>query len=98
LVGYELIKALRISKLLMASPLSPISHHESLSNNEALVVHLKDKQSCDQQRKPEIKSSKPSFKLVRDILIKKWVIVKKDHQLRGFTKVTSLLEALGIPS
>jgi hypothetical protein len=46
-VGYEFIKALRISKLSIVSPLSPVSHHESLSNNEALAVHPKDKQSCD---------------------------------------------------
>jgi hypothetical protein len=98
LVGYELIKALRISKLSLLSPWSPVSHHESLLNNEALVVHPKDKQSCDRQRKPKIKSSKPSFKLVRDILTKKWVVTKKDRQLRGLTKVASLLKVLGMPS
>jgi hypothetical protein len=71
LVGYKLIKASCISKLSLLSTLSPGSHHESLLNNEDLVVHPKDKQRCDQQRKPKIKSSKSSFKLVRDILTKK---------------------------
>jgi hypothetical protein len=84
LVGYELIKALLISKLSLLSPLSPISHRESLLNNEVLVAHPKGKQSCDRRRKPKIKSSKPSFKLVRDILTKKWIIIKKDQQLRDF--------------
>jgi hypothetical protein len=85
LVGYELIKALRISMLSLLSTLSSITHYESLLNNEALIVHPKDKQSRDRQRKPKIKSSKPSFKLVRDILIKKWVVVKKDRQLCGLS-------------
>jgi hypothetical protein len=47
LVGYELIKALCISMLSLLFPLSPVNHHESLLNNEALVVHLKGKQRCD---------------------------------------------------
>jgi hypothetical protein len=42
LVGHKLIKDLRNLKLSAVPPISPSSHHESLSNNEAFVAHLKD--------------------------------------------------------
>jgi hypothetical protein len=93
LVGYELFKILRNLKLSLVPPLSLFSHHESLSNNEAFVVHPKDNQSYDRQRKLKIKLRKPSFKLIRDMLIRKWVVVKKIRPLCGLMEVASLLKA-----
>jgi hypothetical protein len=46
LAGHELIKALRNFKLSSVSPLSPSNRHEPSLNNEAIVVHSKETQSC----------------------------------------------------
>jgi hypothetical protein len=97
LIGHELIKDLRNLKLSTVPPMSPSSRHETLSNNEAFVVHLKGNQSYDRQQRLKIKSRKWSFKLVCDMLTKKWVIFKKDRPVRGLMEVASLLEALGMP-
>jgi hypothetical protein len=74
--------------------MSPSSRYESLSNNEAFVVYLKGNQSYDRQMRLKIKSRKPSFKLVCDMLTKKWIVVKKDQPLCGLMEVASLLKAL----
>jgi hypothetical protein len=79
LVGHELIKALRNFKLSLVSPLSPSNRHESSLNSEAIVVHLKWTQSRYPRRKIKFKSSKPGFTVVRDLLTKKWIVVKKDR-------------------
>jgi hypothetical protein len=55
LVGHELIKVLRNLELSLVPPLSPSRHHESLSNNEAFVVHPKGNHIYDRQRKLKIK-------------------------------------------
>jgi hypothetical protein len=78
LVGHELIKALRNLELSMIPHLSPSSHHESPSHNEALVVQSKGNQSYNRQRKLKIKSRKSGFKLVRDMLTMKLVVVNND--------------------
>jgi hypothetical protein len=58
LIGHELIKDLRNLKLSTVPPMFPSSRHETLSNNEAFVVHLKGNQSYDRQRRLKIKSRK----------------------------------------
>jgi hypothetical protein len=79
LVGHELIKALSIFKLSLVPPLSPSSRHESPPNINAIVVHPKSNQSHFRQKKFKFKSRNPGFKLIRDMLINKWIIVKKDR-------------------
>jgi hypothetical protein len=64
LVGHKLIKALREFKLSKLPPLSSSSRHESSSDIEATVVHLKGNQSSYRQRKAKFKSRKPGFKVV----------------------------------
>jgi hypothetical protein len=48
-------------------------------------------------RKIKIKSKVPVFKVVHDMLTKKWIFVKKDKQLSASSKVVRLLEALRLP-
>jgi hypothetical protein len=93
LVGHELIETLSKFKLSKVPPLSPPSHHETTSSFEAIVVHPKENQSSYLQRKVKSKSRKPCFKVVRDLLTKKWIIVKKD---RDFFEMTLLLKTLGV--
>jgi hypothetical protein len=78
-VGYELFKALRKLKLSSVPPLPFSSRHESPSNSEAIVVHPKGDQNHHRWRKGKIKFRKPDFKVVRDLLTKKWNIIKKDR-------------------
>jgi hypothetical protein len=73
-----LIKALRKFKLSRIPYLSSFCHHESPLNKEANVVHLKGNQSSYGQRKVKLKCRKLYFKVVRDLLMKKWIIVIKD--------------------
>jgi hypothetical protein len=74
-VGHELIEALSNFKLSKVSPLSPSSHDKSSSSFEAIVIHSKEKH---RQSKIKSKSRKSDFKVVRDLLTKKYIIVKKD--------------------
>jgi hypothetical protein len=96
LVGYEFIKALRNLKLSMVPHLSLSSRHESPSNNEAIVVHLNGNQSYDRQKKVKIKSRKSGFKVVHNMLTRKWDVVKKDRQLSDLIKMATLLKTLGM--
>jgi hypothetical protein len=96
LVGYEFIKALRNLKLSMVPHLSLSSRHESPSNNEAIVVHLNGNQSYDRQQKVKIKSRKSGFKVVHNMLTRKWDVVKKDRQLSDLIKMATLLKTLGM--
>lgn len=91
LVGQELIKALSNFKQSMVAPLSPHSRHDTSSEKETVVVHP--------EGKSKTKSRKPVFKIkvVRDMLTKKWIVVKRDKQLSVLSEVTRLLEALRLP-
>jgi hypothetical protein len=98
-VGHNLIKALKEFELSKVPPLFFSSRHESSSNIEA-TVHLKGNLSSYRQRKAKFKYSKPDFKVVRDLLTKKWIVVKKykkDPQLRDLIEMILLLETLGVP-
>jgi hypothetical protein len=93
LMGHKLIKTLR--EFMLSS-----SRHESSSDIEAIVVHPKENQSSYRQRKTKFKSRKLGFKVIRDLLTKKWIIVKKDKkdpQLRDLFEMLLLLETLGVP-
>jgi hypothetical protein len=94
---HKVIQALGKFKLSKVPPLSSSSCHESSSNFEAIVVYPKENQSYYQQRKVKSKSRKSSFKVVQDLLIKKWIIIKKDPQVNDFIEMTLLLETLGVP-
>jgi hypothetical protein len=61
------------------------------------TVVMEDPHSYNRQRKLKIKSRKSDFKLVQDMLTKKWIIVKNDRQLRDLVEVVLLLEALRMP-
>jgi hypothetical protein len=78
LVGQELIKALSDFKQLMVAPLSPQAHQLSSSEKDSNVEHLVDTWSISCQRKTKIKGRKPSIRVVRDLLTKKWVFVKRN--------------------
>jgi hypothetical protein len=95
LVGYELIKALRNLKLSMVPHLSLSNRHESPSNNETIVVYLNGNQSYRRQKKVKIKSRKSGFKVVRNMLTRKWIVVKNDRQLSDLMVVTTLFEDIG---
>jgi hypothetical protein len=77
LVGDELIEALRKPKLSKVPPLSLSSRHQSSSSFETTVVPPKGNQSSFRQRKVKFKSRKQGFKVVRDLLTKKWIVVKE---------------------
>jgi hypothetical protein len=100
LVGHELIKALRNFKLSPVSPLSPSNRHESSSNNEAIVVHPKRTQSCYPQRKIKFKSKKPGFKVLWDLLTKKWIdqqLCDLFHMVLRRTMMQWALSSSGMP-
>jgi hypothetical protein len=99
LVGHELIKALRSFKLSMVSSLSPStsSCHQSFSNNETIVVHLKEIQSFYPRRKVKFKSMKSGFKVICNLLTKKWIVVKKNRHLHNLFQMSLLLKTLGVP-
>jgi hypothetical protein len=44
----------------------------------------------------KIKFRKPGFKVVRDLLTKKWIVIKKDRRVRDLVEVAMLLETLGV--
>jgi hypothetical protein len=79
LVGHELIKALRNFKLSSVSPLSPSNRHESSLNNEAIVVHSKGTPSCYPRRRDKFKYRELGFKVVQNLLTKKWIVANKDQ-------------------
>jgi hypothetical protein len=76
LIGHELIKALSTFKLSLVPPLSPSSRHESPPNNNAIVVHPRAIRAIF-HKKFKFKSKNLGFKVIRDMLIKKCIIVKK---------------------
>jgi hypothetical protein len=98
LVGHELIKALRKIKLSKVPLLFPSSHHESSSSFEVTVVPLKGNKSSFNQRKFKFKSMKQGYKVVRDLLIKKWTVVKKEPQFNGLIEMALLFGLIGIAS
>jgi hypothetical protein len=50
-----------------------------------VVVNTEGKQCCSLNLKNRIKSKKSSFKVIRDMLTKKWIFVKSQKQLDDFT-------------
>jgi hypothetical protein len=61
-----------------------------------VCMHPEDNQSHIRKQKIRIKSQKSDFKVIRDMLTKKWIFVKKNQQLGSLPEVTSLLRALGL--
>jgi hypothetical protein len=96
LVGHELIEALSKFKLSNVPHLSSSSCHESSLSFKAIVVHSKENQSSYRQRKAKSKSKKTCFKVVRDLLTKKWIIVKNNPQLRGFIEMSLMFNTLKV--
>jgi hypothetical protein len=73
-----LIKALSDLKHLVVAPLSPQAHQLSSFEKDSNVEYLVDTQSISSQWKTKLKGQKPYVRVVRDLLIKKWVFVKRN--------------------
>lgn len=97
LVGQELIKVLKDFKQLAVTPLSPHTHQLNSFVKDFIVEGLINTQRSNHHRRTKFKSRKPVVKVVRDMLIKKWVLVKKDKQLSTWTEVMRFLETLRLP-
>ncbi|TVU26119.1 hypothetical protein EJB05_28653, partial [Eragrostis curvula] len=85
LTGYELIKALSSLKHGEMVHVPPSTMENKSSFKEATVVTPEDNQHCNQKLKFKIESQKPSFRMVRDMLTKKWIFVKEVQQLGDWT-------------
>jgi hypothetical protein len=96
-VGYELIKALGDFKQLTVPPLSPHTQLITSSVEKSTLNRLVDNRSFSHHQRIKIKSQKPVVKIVCDMLIKKWVFVKRDNQLSVLTEVARLLETMRLP-
>jgi hypothetical protein len=96
-VGYELIKALGDFKQLTVPPLSPHTQLITSSVEKSTLNRLVDNRSFSHHQRIKIKSQKLVVKIVCDMLIKKWVFVKRDNQLSVLTEVTRLLETMRLP-
>jgi hypothetical protein len=55
------------------------------TEEEKVAVNIEGKQCCSSNLKNRIKSQKSGFKVVRDMLAKKWIFVKAHKQLEDFT-------------
>jgi hypothetical protein len=77
-VGQELIKALSDFKHLLVALLSPQAHQLSSSEKDSNMEHLVDTQTFSCQQKTKIKGQTPPVRVVRDLLMKKWVFVKRN--------------------
>jgi hypothetical protein len=58
------------------------------------MVCSRGPRSFSLNRKIKIKSKVSLFKVVRDMLMKKWIFIKKDKQLSASSQVVRLFEAL----
>jgi hypothetical protein len=79
LVGHELIKNLGKFKQMVAAPLSP--RQNSSFEKKSIVLCPQGSQSFSLNRKIKNKSQARAFKVVCDMLMKKWVFIKRDKQL-----------------
>lgn len=52
--------------------------HNVSSKKEAIFLSLEGNQRCNQNQKKKIRAHKPTLKVVRNMLTKKWIIIKKD--------------------
>jgi hypothetical protein len=96
LVGQELIKALSDYKQLMVTPVSPHTQQFTSLVKKSIVVHPVARTLHHHQR-AKIKSWKPLVKIVGDMLIKKWVLIKRDKHLGALAEVARFLEAVRLP-
>jgi predicted house-cleaning noncanonical NTP pyrophosphatase (MazG superfamily) len=77
LIGHKLVKALSNFKHDVVAPLSPTILCNTLAEKEAIVVSKKGNQWCNQKNFLRGQTSK----VVRDLLTKKWIIIKANKQL-----------------
>jgi hypothetical protein len=84
MIGYELIKALSNFKQSMIGHLSPSTHQNKSLEKKIVGMHPEGNQSHSRQQKIKIKSRKSDFKVIRDMLTKKWIFVKNNQQLGSF--------------
>jgi uncharacterized protein YicC (UPF0701 family) len=90
LVVHELIK--NLGRFKQMASLSP--RQNSSSEKKLVVLCPRGSQNFSLNRKIKNKSQAPAFKVVRNMLKKKWVFIKKDKQLSDWSPVVNLLEAL----
>jgi hypothetical protein len=86
LTGHQLIRALNTFKHqeVASAPLSSFFVHASPEKGK-VVMSMEDKQCCSPKLKSRIKFRKSGFKVVRDLLAKKWIFVKTQKQLDDLT-------------
>jgi hypothetical protein len=77
LIGHALIKSLSSFKQNGIAPLSPSILYNTSSEKEAIVVSKIGNQQCNKK----LLFQKPNIKVVRDMLTKKWIIIKANKQL-----------------
>jgi hypothetical protein len=68
----------------VVAPLSPSFVHVS-PQKEKVVVSMEGKQCYNPKLKNGIKSQKSRFKVVHDMMTKKWIFVKAEKQLDDLT-------------
>jgi hypothetical protein len=71
------MKDLSIFKQNVAAPLSPSIQQNISFQKEAIIVCLEGNQCCNKKSKSKIKSQKPVFKDVRDMLTKKGSLLRR---------------------
>jgi hypothetical protein len=68
----------------MLTSLSCSTQHTSLEK-DTIVVSIEGTKCCSQKLKNQIKSQKLVIKVVRDMLMKKWIFFKKYKQLNDLS-------------
>jgi hypothetical protein len=63
----------------MVVPSSSSTQHNKLLEKKTVGMHPEDNWSLSRKQKIKIKSQKSDFKVIRDMLTKKWIFVKKNQ-------------------
>jgi hypothetical protein len=85
LARQQLIKALNNFKHKVVHPQSLPTLQNTASERKVTVESKKDAQRYNMKMKHKIKLHKPCIKVVQDMLIKRWIFIKKDKQPGNLT-------------
>jgi hypothetical protein len=96
-VRQELIKTLNDFKQLIIAHLSPHTQQFTSYVKKSSVGHLVDTRSFHHHKRTRIKYQKSVVKVIRDMLIEKWIFIKRGKHLTALIKVVRFLEALRLP-
>jgi hypothetical protein len=81
LVGQDLIKALSDFKQMAVAPLSPHTQEFNSYVKKPIVEHPVDTRHFCRYHRTNLKCQRPVIKVVCDMLIRKWVFIKRNKQL-----------------